>query len=55
MRRCTELGKPILLLGDFNARTSSLPDYIVVDLDNDMLTEIEDEMIEFLIDISKLE
>ena len=45
VRQCAVLGKPILLPGDTNARTSSLPDYSAVDLDNDMLTEIENELI----------
>ena len=41
-----QLGNPLLILGDVNSSTSRLPHYSIVDLDCEVLTQIEDEMIE---------
>ena len=35
---------PVLLLCDFNARTSRLADYPVVDAETELLTDIDDEI-----------
>ena len=42
--KCIPLGKPVLLLGEFNARTSRLADYPVVDAETELLTDIDDEI-----------
>ena len=47
-----ESGKPLLLLGDFNARTSCAPDYTSVD-DNFYIDD--EELYNFLNDISNLD
>ena len=54
MTNYTRTNKPLLLLGDLNARINCYPDYTIIDTDSEILN-IESDMLDFFNDIYKLE
>ena len=50
-----KLGNPVILLGDFNAKTKCLPDCIGIENDVDIPCTIDTNIADFFNDIFKLE